>query len=352
MGGKMKKIIVLLLLFVSIGFAQDVNTTVSQTYKDTLTATIDTIVVRFQSKWDYYTLALQRTSSGTDTVIVQTASFGETYWTTKAIVDLSTGDYITSLYVTATAAKEYIIADADVRAVRLITADGSAATEFVLSGRKGQFVQGNSVNLISILAAVDQVEAKLDLANASLDNIEADADSTVDMVTAIKDTLNDIHTDLIVLKNKDFATETTLGAVKDTLNDIHTDLIVLKNKDFATSVKQDSAEVTLNNIEASLLILRGYTHPYTLAGASQSTVTTEVDTITFTSTTVKVKWTVFAIDDTLEIALDGSFAGAVPLYPYISYTFDNVSATSFPKGYIRRKGGAGTASYASNWQGY
>lgn len=168
----MKKIITLLILFCSVAFAQDVNTTVSQAYKDTLTATVDTVIVRFNAKFDYYTLALQRTSSGTDTVIVQTASFGETYWTTRAIVDLSTGDYITSLYVTATG-KEYIIADTDVRAIRLITTDVTAATEFILAGRKGAYIQGNSVVLTTIAGYLDGVEAKLDSIDATASRTEA-----------------------------------------------------------------------------------------------------------------------------------------------------------------------------------
>lgn len=120
-------------------------------------------------------------------------------------------------------------------------------------------------------------------------------------------------------------------------------------------VKGDSSAVmvyTMNGVtESSLLVLLGYQHPSTISTGTLTTVSTEVDTTTFTST-VWQTFGAFAVDDTLEISLSGSFADSKIVYPYTAYTFEKFSPTTFSKGYIRRYGGAGTVSYIPTIKGY
>lgn len=127
----------------------------------------------------------------------------------------------------------------------------------------------------------------------------------------------------------------------------------------AVSSKQDSllakAELMLtdlSNLKATISNVSSSLTPYDRQVASQTTVSTEVDTVTFTGTQWKVKWTVLAVDDTMEIDLHGAFSNPIPIYPGSSFTLSDFSATTFPKGYIRRKGTVGTVNYASIWTGF
>ena len=126
----------------------------------------------------------------------------------------------------------------------------------------------------------------------------------------------------------------------------------------STSAKQDVANGHLTDIRgsdststANLLLLLGYLHPTDKYGSAASTVTTETDTILFSTLTVRGRWEVFSINDTTEISLNGSFTESRIVYPYSTRGYD-FDVTASPKGYIRRYGGAGTASYESAHEGY
>jgi len=120
----------------------------------------------------------------------------------------------------------------------------------------------------------------------------------------------------------------------------------------ATSAKQDSGEVTLNNIEGSLLILRGYEHPATkYLIVSGSVDTTDVDTVSFTST-VWTKFKLEALDSTIELSFDG-FVTALDVTTLTPFELlDKISAVTFPEIYVRKKLNVGTATYKITWYGY
>jgi len=91
---------------------------------------------------------------------------------------------------------------------------------------------------------------------------------------------------------------------------------------------------------------------YNWQGTIQGSVTTEIDTTTFSSDISE--WTLFAIEEKFEASLNGGFSNPVPIFPYQSYTFKNFDssvATGYPIGVIRRKGSVGTANYVSSWMG-
>lgn len=119
----------------------------------------------------------------------------------------------------------------------------------------------------------------------------------------------------------------------------------------ATIDSLQSSTTANGSKETTQLLVRAQLHPATISTGTLTTVSTEVDTTTFTSTTWQ-KFGVFAVNDTLEIALSGSFADAKIVYPFTQYTFENFSPSTFPKGYIRRYGGAGTVSYVTTIVGY
>ena len=125
-----------------------------------------------------------------------------------------------------------------------------------------------------------------------------------------------------------------------------------------TNAKLDSLDASstriegyTNGIEANQTTQINYATPFTSSSGTLTTVSTEVDTTVFIAT----KWQtygVFALNDSLEISLSGSFADAKLVLPYTEYTFNHFSPTTFPKGYIRRYGGAGTVSYIPTIKGY
>ena len=104
---------------------------------------------------------------------------------------------------------------------------------------------------------------------------------------------------------------------------------------------------------ANQTTLLGYLHPATISlSVPSGTVSTEVDTTTITATTW-FSFSVFAIDDTLQIALKGDFSDAITVYPFSVGNFINQDPVTFPKAYIRRNtGGAGTVTYQSKVSGY
>ncbi|MFA5772880.1 MAG: hypothetical protein WC974_09145 [Thermoplasmata archaeon] len=104
---------------------------------------------------------------------------------------------------------------------------------------------------------------------------------------------------------------------------------------------------------ANQTTLLGYLHPATISlSVPAGTVSTEVDTTTITATTW-FTFSVFAVDDTLQIALKGDFSDAITVYPFSVGNFINQDPVTFPKAYIRRNtGGAGTVTYQSKVSGY
>jgi hypothetical protein len=127
----------------------------------------------------------------------------------------------------------------------------------------------------------------------------------------------------------------------------------------STSAKQDVANGHLTDIRgsdstlvANILLLLGYTHPSNVEWVNNTqTVSTEVDTISITATT-RYDFSVFSVNDTIEVSLSGSFATPKIAYPYTAIDkYINVSPVTFHKIYIRRKG-TGTATYNYSGGGY
>lgn len=129
----MKKIILVLLLLVGYSQAQDVSTTVLETYKDTLTATLDTMVVYFQTPSEYKVISIASTT-GTDSVYVSTMDKNGV-WVTKSLLDLTDG-YLYSFMTVTTTRKEYIIYDPEIYAIRIRTPDASASSIFTVYGKR------------------------------------------------------------------------------------------------------------------------------------------------------------------------------------------------------------------------
>lgn len=146
----MKKLILFLALLITINvFGQDVNTTVYNSYyHDTLTTTIDTMQIKFQSGFDYYTISVY-TTTGTDTINVYSKGEGNFgIWTQKALIDLSTNSVVPQIIITTTP-KEYLLQDPSTMWLQIITPDVSASSIFTINAKKGNYaINGSSpINL-------------------------------------------------------------------------------------------------------------------------------------------------------------------------------------------------------------
>ena len=126
----MKKIIFAILVLIGsvIVMGQD-RTVLPNTpfYKDTLSASRDTIDVLFSDYGDKETFTFTAyTTTGTDTVLIYTKSLDGTIWVSKA-----------SFAITTTPV-EYGIDDPEPTAIRVIsTSNDASTTVFVLAGKKG-----------------------------------------------------------------------------------------------------------------------------------------------------------------------------------------------------------------------
>lgn len=80
-------------------------------------------------------------------------------------------------------------------------------------------------------------------------------------------------------------------------------------------------------------------------GAVGATVTTETDTLIVPAGSYKFTFHYTSVGDTTQVSLHGDFSQPHRVMPNASITYENLSASSYPKVYIRRYGGAGTAAY-------
>ena len=331
----MKKLLSIILIMVAVNiFGQDVNTNVYTTfYRDTLTATIDTVQLKFQLGFDYFTISIY--SSGTDTVHVYTKGEGDYgLWTRKALIDLSNSSVVTEIIATSTV-KEYLIQDPSTMWLRLITPDGSAGAIFTINAKKGQY-------------AVNAVTSS-DL-TTTLDNIEADADSIVDKVTEIDNNTDMIETKLDSIDASSTRVEGKIDNTNTKLDSIEVTANNIENK-VATEAKQDTMEVSLNAIQTAIGTSNNYEHPATLYYAKRDTIaTTVVDTIDVSTATVWHSLSVFAVDDELQISIDGTNWVIVPTYSTV--TLSKLSSVTFTEFYVKQRDGSGSVIYDVAWIGY
>ena len=137
----MKKLITLLILVLSIkALGQDATTKFSTVYRDTLTATRDTVIATPQNKYEYYTIVAY-TSSGTDSIYVDTQTPANRVinvtsqaWSQKGLRDLSTGSPVSYIIATTTPV-EYLIFDPDITNIRVRTPDVTVTTRIFIQGK-------------------------------------------------------------------------------------------------------------------------------------------------------------------------------------------------------------------------
>jgi hypothetical protein len=137
----MKKLILFTILFASIALSQsnNVDTTVASKvyFRDTLTASIDTIDVLFANpdNWGYHTI-MAVNPSGVDTVEVYAKALdGSSNWSRHAVIRAEDDSVRTSI-VTSTTAKEWILFGTHPQKVRLISTSEDASTTIILLGVK------------------------------------------------------------------------------------------------------------------------------------------------------------------------------------------------------------------------
>lgn len=194
----MKRMVFLLIILLTFNvFAQDVNTNIYTTfYRDTLTTTIDTVQLKFQSGFDYFTISVY--SSGTDTINVYTKGEGDYgLWTQKALIDLSTAAVVSQIIATSTV-KEYLIIEPSTMHLRLITPDASANAIFTINAKKGNYAINGTSPLTLPLPTGAATSAKQDslisdfaTAKATIQNVSSylhPAD-TYPTTTSVRDTV-------------------------------------------------------------------------------------------------------------------------------------------------------------------
>jgi hypothetical protein len=82
------------------------------------------------------------------------------------------------------------------------------------------------------------------------------------------------------------------------------------------------------------------------------TVSTETDSIAVTAGITRYSFDIISVEDTMEFSFTSAFTNPRRLMPSQSKYLENISAATFPKIYIRRKGIAGTGIYDFDLIGY
>jgi len=168
------------------------------------------------------------------------------------------------------------------------------------------------------IAKEDSIVDMTTSAASSLDNIEADVDSTVDMVTAI-------HADVDGLQ---ISADTSNARLQEIKLDV---------------------ETSKSNSNTQL----GYSHPSGINwGADSVSVTTAVDSLTFSGATVKWKLRIFSLDGTIIVSTDPTFATNTRIaYAWTEiFPYENMSVVSYPKIYFKASSGTVKINYSG--EGY
>lgn len=135
---KLSLIVLALMSFSFAGFAQDRDTTTTKFFfRDTLTATIDTIQISMlgdQLGAEYWSVVMYRTSAGYDTVKVDFLSGDGLVWVKEALTDAVSGLDSTQ-FISTEVPREVFFQQPPIK-TRFITADGVASTVFIMSARK------------------------------------------------------------------------------------------------------------------------------------------------------------------------------------------------------------------------
>ncbi len=139
----MKRIILIIMLFSSVLFAQDITIYPEVPYyHNTLTASNDTIDVSFshlaaldKNSITDYTISIY-TSAGADTVKVYSLSADDLIWCQQSTWDLL-ADTTSQFIIVSTTPKEYLISDSAPNIVRIISTSNDASTTiFTIQGKK------------------------------------------------------------------------------------------------------------------------------------------------------------------------------------------------------------------------
>lgn len=198
--------------------------------------------------------------------------------------------------------------------------------------------------LTNIEADADSTVDMVTSMNTSLDNIEADADSTVDMVTAIEANTDGIETKLDSLDASSTRIETKLDNANVKLDSLDASNTRIEGYVDGLEVKADTSNARIQEIKLDIENLKIYNAPATKYVGLTDTVTTRTDTTTFTGTWVEGE---IKADDSCEVAIDGSFPSGQ------TYIITETTAVKLPKWaiatsdklFVRRYGGAGTVRF-------
>lgn len=189
----------------------------------------------------------------------------------------------------------------------------------------------------NIYGAVDNVEAKLDSLDASSTRIESkldDANVGIDSLDA-SSTRIEGYVDGV---------EAKLDTIEVSINATNLALVEMNNG-------IDSLDAVNTRMEANQLVLLGYEHPASKYFGKRDTITTTaVDTIDVSTSTVWHSLSVFALDDELQISIDGTNWVIVPTYSTV--TLSKLSSVTFTEFYIKQRDGSGNVIYDVVWIGY
>jgi hypothetical protein len=131
------------LVFLAWSYSPAQSNNVSETiewktfYRDTLTATLDTMDIKFLSpeRFDTYSIVAY-TTAGADTVTVCTKTNDDTTWVPCGLADMMDADDTVSIVI-GTVAKEYELLTSQPNRIRLVSASNDASTTiFIVQGKK------------------------------------------------------------------------------------------------------------------------------------------------------------------------------------------------------------------------
>ena len=205
--------------------------------------------------------------------------------------------------------------------------------------------------LLNIKTNGDSLIVLVNSTNTKLDNVITDLDSLVLLTTNIYGAVDNVEEKLDSLD----ASSTRIGGKLDDANagidSLDASSTRIEGYVDGVEAKLDSIEVTANAIQTAIGTSNNYDHPATLYYAKRDTIaTTAVDTIDVSTSTVWHSLSVFAVDDELQISIDGTNWVIVPTYSTV--TLSKLSSVTFTEFYVKQRDGSGNVIYDVAWIGY
>ena len=214
-------------------------------------------------------------------------------------------------------------------------------------------VTNSNTKLDSLDASGTRREGQLTDLKTKLDSIDASSTRIEEYVDNLEPKLDSLEVTENLIQTNTLNSKSLLDSVRVDFTRNHNDLLNIGIKVDSVDATASRSETKLINLDANQTVLLGYQPPSAINWGSDSvSVTTSVDSLTFSGATVKWKLRIFSLDGTIIVSTDPTFATNKRIaYAWTEiFPYENMSVVTYPKIYFKASSGTVKINYSG--EGY